>query len=210
MAAGCPITGNGLTSICSFHRLTSLDIGRTKITASALATSDLPKELQSLGVYEIQLTDEAVKRIASLTALRMLNCNHSGLTIKQFEVLADLPKLKALEALGCPVPPDVAIAVSRRWPQGLLRLDSGVWKNGDLIRSRQLDEQSFELHAAQGYSVVRELEQLELIDRSKIEELKRNRFRRIFLSINASKKLARPIATLVICESCFLVCLTPS
>lgn len=137
MAAGCPITGNGLTSICSFHRLKSLDIGRTKITASALATSDLPKELQSLGVYEIQLTDEAVKRIASLTALRMLNCNHSGLTLKQFEILADLPKLKGFEALGCPVPAEVAIAVSRRRPQGVLRLDSGVWKNGELIRSRQ-------------------------------------------------------------------------
>lgn len=137
MATGCPITNDSLVSIGKFRRLTSLDIGRTKITASGIAHSDLPKTLSVLGIYEIPLTDEAVERIAELSNLRMLNCNNCGLSLKQFQRLATLPMLRGFEALACPVPDEVANDVSKRIPTGLLRLDSGVWKNGELIRRRE-------------------------------------------------------------------------
>jgi hypothetical protein len=134
MAAGCPITDAGLASICCFRRLTSLDIGGTEITANAIVTADLPKTLTSIGLYELPLTDEAVNRIAELTEIQMLNCNDCGLSLHAFHRLAELPRLRGFEALGCPVPDDVAQTISRRKPNGLLRLDSGVWRNGDVKR----------------------------------------------------------------------------
>lgn len=134
MAAGCPITDAGLASICGFRRLTSLDIGSTKITSNAIATNDLPKTLTSLGLYEIPLTDVAVNRIVELTEIQMLNCNDCRLSLQSFQRLSELPRLRGFEALGCPVPDDVAQTISRHKPKGLLRLDSGVWTNGKVNR----------------------------------------------------------------------------
>ena len=46
----------------------------------------------------------------------------------------ELPRLRSFAALGCPVPDDVAEAISRRSPNSLLRLDTGVWRNGNVNR----------------------------------------------------------------------------
>ncbi|TWT72652.1 MULTISPECIES: hypothetical protein [Rhodopirellula] len=134
MAAGCPITDAGLASICCFRRLASLDIGGTAITANAISTAELPETLTTFGLYDIPLTDDAANRIAQLPEIRMLNCNECGLSLPAFHRLVELPKLRGFEALGCPVPDDDARAISRRIPHGLLRLDSGVWRNGDVKR----------------------------------------------------------------------------
>lgn len=134
MAAGCPITDAGLTAICRFRRLESLDIGGTRITANAIAAADLPKTLTSFGLYGLRLTDEAANRIGQLTSLQILNCNDCGLSPQAFQQLTELPRLSGIEALGCPVPDVVAQAISRRKPNALLRLDSGIWRNGDAKR----------------------------------------------------------------------------
>lgn len=135
MAAGCPITDAGLAAICCFRRLVTLDIGGTAITARAIATADFPETLVALGLCDLPLTDDAANRIARLPGIQMLNCNECGLSLHAFHRLAELPKLRGFEALGCPVPDDDARAISRRKPHGLLRLDSGVWRNGDVKRS---------------------------------------------------------------------------
>ncbi len=134
MVAGCPITDAGLASICSFRRLTSLDIGGTRITANAITAADLPKTLTTFGLYDLPLTDEAANHISQLTEIQMLNCNGCGLSLQAFYRLAELPRLRGFEALGCPVPDDVAQAISGSKPNGLLRLDSGVWRNGNVNR----------------------------------------------------------------------------
>jgi len=104
MVAGCPITDAGLALICCFRRLTSLDIGGTRITANAIAAADLPKTLTTFGLYELPLTDEAANHIGQLTDIQMLNCNGCRLSLQAFHRLAELPRLRSFEALGCPVP----------------------------------------------------------------------------------------------------------
>ncbi|MEQ1906125.1 MAG: hypothetical protein ABL888_18210 [Pirellulaceae bacterium] len=134
VACGCPITDTGLTTICRFHRLETLSIGATKITSNAIVAADLPTTLTCLGLYEIQLTDEAAIRSSRLTSIQILNFNDCGLSLDAFHQLVDLPRLRGIEALGCPVPDDAARLISSRKPNTLLRLDSGVWMNGDVKR----------------------------------------------------------------------------
>ena len=67
----------------------------------------------------------------------MLNCNNCSLSLQAFRQLVELPRLQGFEALRCPVPDDVAQTISRRKADVLLRLDSGVWLNGDAKRARK-------------------------------------------------------------------------
>jgi hypothetical protein len=130
MAAGCSITDAGLNAICCFRRLESLDIGGTEISANAIVAADLPVTLTCLGLYGLPLNDEVAKQVCQLPALQMLNCNGCRLSLQAFQQLAEMPRLLGFEALSCPVPDDVAQTISRRKPDSLLRLDSGVWRNG--------------------------------------------------------------------------------
>lgn len=134
MLSGCPLNDDALSGICRFQRLQSLDIGRTQITSNGISSVDLPRSILDFGLSQIYLTDDAVNRIATLPRLRALNCNGCGLSIGGLFRLVAVPGLLSVEALGCPVPRDVAEELSRLTPGVLVRLDSGVWRGGEASR----------------------------------------------------------------------------
>jgi hypothetical protein len=132
--SGCPITDDALSAICRFQRLKTLDIGRTQVTSTGISSASLPTSIFGFGLSGIYLTDDAVNQIAALPELRSLNCNGCGLSMNGLFRLVAVPGLRSVEALGCQVPESVVEELSRLTPGVLVRLDSGVWKGGDVTR----------------------------------------------------------------------------
>jgi len=134
MLSGSLVTDRCLPAIATFDRLVSLDIGGTAITSPGLANATLPQSLRDVGVYDVQLDDSAVGSIASLPNLRMLNCNGCNLSFDALLQLLVVPTVRAVEALGADIPDAYAEDFTLARPGLLLRLDSGVWKNGNVRR----------------------------------------------------------------------------
>lgn len=130
----CPITDNALSAICRFQRLESLDIGGTRVTSNGIVSATLPTSIRDFGLSQVYLTDDAVNHIAALSKLRSLNCNGCDLSMNGLFRFVAVPGLRSIEALGCPVPDNVIEELSRLTPGVLLRLDSGVWKGGEVER----------------------------------------------------------------------------
>jgi hypothetical protein len=135
--AGCPITNQPLPAISRFQRLESLDIGGTMITSTGVAQAELPKSLTALGLSGIDLTEEAIAHITTLPCLRALNCNDCGLSLDDFSRLVAIPTLSSIEAVECPIDDESAAEMSRRTPEVLMNVDSGVWKAGTVHRHHQ-------------------------------------------------------------------------
>ncbi|CAD73532.1 MAG TPA: hypothetical protein DDX19_25910 [Rhodopirellula baltica] len=134
MLSGTFVTDRCLTAISTFHRLECLDIGGTAITASGIAYANIPHAVKDFGLYDIELDDIAADAIASLPSLRALNCNGCGLSHYALLQFLRIPSLQAIEALGADMPDSHAREFTLERPDILLRLDSGVWKGGDVRR----------------------------------------------------------------------------
>jgi len=134
MLQGCLISNQSLESISRFFRLVTLDIGNTRITTDGIAASAFPSSLQSLGLAGIRLCDRAVDVIAALPKLLALNCNGCELSPSALSRLTAVPTLHNLEAIGSRIAPEVAVELTRTRPRLLLRLDSGLWKSGVIVR----------------------------------------------------------------------------
>ena len=134
MLKSCPISDACLSAIFRFSRLESLDISATGVTSNALATTDLPKSIRDIGLANIKLNDDAAHKIAKLPSVRGLNCNGCDLSLDAFLELVAAPCFRSIEALSCAVPDNVARSISQSKPKCLLRLDSGVWQNGEIRR----------------------------------------------------------------------------
>lgn len=135
--SGCPITNASLPAISRFQRLESLDIGGTNITSAGVAQAELPKSLTALGLSGIELTEEAIARIETLSHMRALNCNGCGLSLDDFSRLVAMPTLSGIEAVACQIDDKSAEEISRRTPGVLINVESGVWKNGAVLRPPQ-------------------------------------------------------------------------
>lgn len=134
MLSGTLVTDRCLTAISTFHRLECLDIGGTAITASGIAYANIPHAVKDFGLYDIELDDTAAGVIASLPSLRTLNCNGCGLSCHALLQFLRIPSLQGIEALGADMPDSYARELTRERPNFLLRLDSGVWRGGDVRR----------------------------------------------------------------------------
>ncbi|QDT10513.1 Leucine Rich repeats (2 copies) [Planctomycetes bacterium K23_9] len=134
MLSGTLVTDRCLPAISTFHRLVCLDLGGTAITASGIATANIPPAVRDFGLYDIQLDDIAFRAVASLPNLRALNCNGCGLSHQSLLRFLRIPSLQGIEALGTDMPDSDAEEFTRTRPNFLLRLDSGVWKGGDVHR----------------------------------------------------------------------------
>lgn len=134
MLSGSLVTDRCLPAITTFQRLISFDVGRTAISSSGITDASIPQTVLDVGVYDILLDDCAVRSIASLPNLRMLNCNGCDLSFNALQQLLTLPSLRGIEALGADMPDTYAEGFTRARPDFLLRLDSGVWKNGSVRR----------------------------------------------------------------------------
>ena len=134
MLSGTLVTDNCLPAIATFVRLASLDIGGTAITSSGIASASLPSAVQDFGLHDIHLDDDAVCAITSLPRLRTLNCNGCNLSHRCLLQFLRHPSLRSIEALDADLPDSNAEAFTRARPGFLLRLNSGVWKGGNVQR----------------------------------------------------------------------------
>lgn len=134
MLSGTYVTDRCLPAIATFDRLAAFDIGGTAITSSGIADASIPPTVRDFGLYDIHLDEVAVNAIASLPQLRTLNCNGCKLSHNCLLQFLRLPSLQSIEALGADMPDSHAEEFTRARPCFLLRLDSGVWKSGNVRR----------------------------------------------------------------------------
>lgn len=134
MAGSTLISDASIQIICSFRNLTNLCISNTEVTGECIASSDLPTSLKSLGLAGISLDNRAVASVCRCVELNVVNVNHCKLTKESLFVLAALPNLRGLEAIGADSTAESSRMLSEKYPGVLLRLRDGLWEAGQCLR----------------------------------------------------------------------------
>lgn len=107
---GTRVTARGIQSLWSATRLTSLNLGRTRLTEDALDVVAGFTKLRELRLDGCEwLRDEHLAKLAPLGNLESLSLAETSITSGGFEHLRRLPRLKFLVLDGCPQVTDASI-----------------------------------------------------------------------------------------------------
>ena len=107
VATRTKITDESLPIICSFSRLTDLGLGGNDLTDLALAMCHFPRTLTNISLYEINLSDDSVDRVADCPMLEAVNVNHSCISFDALVRLASLPNVEVIEAIPAATTPEI-------------------------------------------------------------------------------------------------------
>ncbi len=125
------VRGSGIAKLRRIHKLKRVTFAAGLETSALLTALAHSPCLSDLNVENALLSPQDFKAIATITQLRQLTLNATGLTNADMEVISTLPQLKILDARFCLIDANCLKSCKKMKALRQLQLSGEKWREGD-------------------------------------------------------------------------------